>query len=261
MARACEEVGFFYVRNHSITGESIDNLRREAGIFFEQPMDEKMRLKLDQRMRGYLPLDYSSYEGEDRAAKSHQEGFWMSYERALDPVRPMHGPNIWPEDHPALKAAMEAYFASAERLANALLRGFASALNLGPDYFDQYFVAPHTMLKLNHYPPQDSPESIKHIGVVPHTDSGAFTILWQDEGDGLEIQNKDGEWIGAPSHPGHFRHQYRKPDADLERRAVFLNAAPGHQPRRPRPLLDPDVRQSGPRGPGRAARRRTGATD
>ena len=61
-----------------------------------------------------------------------------------------------------------------------------------------------SLLKLNHYPPQDSPESVKHIGVVPHSDSGAFTILWQDDGDGLEIENKSGEWIGAPSIPGTF---------------------------------------------------------
>ncbi|MGI9386657.1 MAG: 2OG-Fe(II) oxygenase family protein, partial [Methyloligellaceae bacterium] len=63
---------------------------------------------------------------------------------------------------------------------------------------------PLTLWKLNHYPPQDSPESIKHIGVVPHSDSGAFTILWQDDGDGLEIENKSGEWIGAPSIPDTF---------------------------------------------------------
>ncbi|MEM7427611.1 MAG: 2OG-Fe(II) oxygenase family protein [Pseudomonadota bacterium] len=204
LARACEEVGFFYVANHGVPAKLIEDVRSAAGAFFERPMDEKMLIRLDQRMRGYLPLDYSSYEGEDRAAKSHQEGFWMSYERSLDETRPMHGPNLWPKGHPALRSSMEAYFAAAERLANALLRGFSAALGQAPDTLGQYFAAPQTMLKLNHYPPQDSPQSIKHIGVVPHTDSGAFTILWQDEGDGLEIQNKDGEWIGAPLIPGTF---------------------------------------------------------
>lgn len=204
LARACEEVGFFYVTNHGVAPELIENLTREARAFFEQPMDEKVKIQLDQRMRGYLPLDYSSYEGEERAAKSHQEGFWISYDRPLDEARPMHGPNLWPEGHDGLRRAMDAYFDAAERLANALLRGFSAALDLPPGELSQYFATPQTMLKLNHYPPQDSPESVKHIGVVPHTDSGAFTILWQDDGDGLEIQNRDGEWIGAPSIPGTF---------------------------------------------------------
>ncbi len=204
LACACEEVGFFYVRNHGIPGALIEDMRREASLFFKRPMSEKMLIKLDQRMRGYLPLDYSSYEGEDRAAKSRQEGFWMSYGRPADPERPMHGPNKWPPDHPALKSSLAAYFDAAERLANALLRGFSSALGLHADELGKLFLTPQTMLKLNHYPPQDSPESIRHIGVVPHTDSGAFTILWQDEGDGLDIRNRDGEWIGAPSIPDTF---------------------------------------------------------
>ncbi len=42
------------------------------------------------------------------------------------------------------------------------------------------------------------------IGVVPHSDSGAFTILWQDDHGGLEIQNKNGEWVGALPMPDTF---------------------------------------------------------
>ena len=54
------------------------------------------------------------------------------------------------------------------------------------------------MLKLNHYPPQENPTEVGNIGVVPHTDSGGFTILWQDDNVGLEIQSKSGEWVLAP---------------------------------------------------------------
>ncbi len=204
LERACTDVGFFYVHNHGVAPELINELRERASAFFNQPMAEKMKLAINAQLRGYLPLDYSSYEGEVRAAKSHQEGFWVSYDRALSAARPLDGPNLWPAGQPGLKAAMLAYFDAVERLAEALQRGFAMALGLGERGLDGYFDAPMSMLKLNHYPPQDAPESVKHIGVVPHSDSGAFTILWQDDGDGLEIENKSGEWIGAPSIPGTF---------------------------------------------------------
>jgi hypothetical protein len=37
----------------------------------------KESLLLGQHMRGYLPLYYRSYEGEERAGTCHQEGFWV----------------------------------------------------------------------------------------------------------------------------------------------------------------------------------------
>lgn len=204
LATACTDVGFFYVRNHGIPRELVKDLRSQAGRYFEQPMADKMQLPLDQRMRGYLPLNYSSYEGEKREAKSRQEGFWIGYDRPLSDHYFLDGPNQWPEDHPGLRDAMLAYQTAMQDLTKALERGFAQALGLGADGLNDYFERPMTMLKLNHYPPQDNPVHESYIGVVPHSDSGAFTILWQDDGDGLEIQNKSGEWIGAPSIPDTF---------------------------------------------------------
>lgn len=204
LATACTDVGFFYVRNHGVARNLIADLRIQAAQFFNQPMADKLRLKVDPRLRGYLPLDYSSYDGEARAAKSHQEGFWVGYERPVSESVPLQGPNLWPDNQPDLKHTMLAYFDAMECLAEALQRGFSAALGLPASGLGRHFAEPMSMLKLNHYPPQDAPESVKHIGVVPHSDSGAFTILWQDEGDGLEIQNKSGEWIGAPSIPDTF---------------------------------------------------------
>lgn len=204
LAAACTDVGFFYVRNHGVPRQLITALRHEAGRFFEQPMASKMELHIDQKLRGYLPLDYSSYKGEDREAKSRQEGFWVGNERPVSEQYFMDGPNQWPADHPELRDIMQAYQSAMGSLSTALERGFARALGLAPDGLAPYFERPMTMLKLNHYPPQDNPEHVSYIGVVPHTDAGAFTILWQDDGDGLEIQNKSGEWIGAPSIPDTF---------------------------------------------------------
>ncbi|MGI9406071.1 MAG: isopenicillin N synthase family dioxygenase [Hyphomicrobiaceae bacterium] len=204
LASACTDVGFFYVRNHGVPQDLIAGLRHEASLFFGKPMEEKLKVHIDPRLRGYLPLDYSSYENEEREARSHQEGFWIGYDRPLNDRQPLEGPNVWPGGHPGLKDVMLRYQTAVEPLIGALESGFAQACGLPADGLSRFFERPMTRLKLNHYPPQDNPETVKHIGVVPHTDSGAFTILWQDDGDGLEIQNKSGEWIGAPSIPETF---------------------------------------------------------
>jgi isopenicillin N synthase-like dioxygenase len=198
LGKACSEIGFIYIRNHGVRRELVDRMAEQARLFFARPMDEKMRIVLDQRMRGYLPLNYRSYEGEARAGTSHQEGFWIGHERPLSTTDPLVGPNQWPEGLPHLKPTMLEYFTAVEELCQVLQRGFALALGLAPNFFQALFSAPNSRLKLNHYPPQDAPEADNDIGVVPHSDSGGFTILWQDNNGGLEVQSKSGEWVGAP---------------------------------------------------------------
>ena len=204
IGRACSEVGFFYVYNHGVLGALIEQLRAEAAQFFSRPKDEKMRMVLDSTMRGYLPLNYRSHEEDERAGTNLQEGFWMGQERPPDPAHPFDGPNRWPEESTGLKPAMEAYFTAVESLAGHLQRGFATALGVDLVHFQRFFDRSQSRLKLNHYPPQYAPERLDEIGVLPHSDTGAFTILWQDENGGLEIENKSGEWVGVPPIPDTF---------------------------------------------------------
>lgn len=195
--QACTAVGFFYIVNHDVASALITDLVAQAQAFFALPDAGKQALLLDQRMRGYLPLYYRSYEGEERAGTSHQEGFWIGHDTEVDPGRPLDGPNRWPQSLPRLQSAMQAYLESVEALSQRLLRLFALALGLPDDALLANFANPSSRLKLNHYPPQRDPVSENNIGVVPHSDSGCFTILWQDDNGGLEVQNRAGDWVGA----------------------------------------------------------------
>jgi len=198
LGKACSDIGFIYVRNHAVPRDLVTRMADQAKLFFARPMDQKMRIVLDQRMRGYLPLNYRSYEGESRAGTSHQEGYWIGHEEPLSATDPLVGPNQWPEGLPDLRPTMLEYFIAVEELSRVLQRGFALALGLATDFFQALFSTPNSRLKLNHYPPQDAPEAENDIGVVPHSDSGGFTILWQDDNGGFEVQRKSGEWVGAP---------------------------------------------------------------
>lgn len=202
--RACRDVGFLYIANHGVPPATIDRLVAQAKLFFALPLDAKMALALDARMRGYIPLKYRSYEGEARAGTSHQEALWVGHERPASAAHYFDGPNHWPAALPGLKPAMLAYFDAVDRVSLALMRGFGAALGLGLDFFAELFRHPTSRLKLNHYPPQDNPDNVNDIGVVPHADSGGFTILWQDDHGGLEVESKSGEWVGAPPVPGSF---------------------------------------------------------
>tara|TARA_Y100000588_G_C14094558_1_gene856011 strand:- start:200 stop:1174 length:975 start_codon:yes stop_codon:yes gene_type:complete len=201
--KACANIGFFYIQNHNVPASLISSLKSATETFFSSPIDEKMCLGIDQRIRGYYAENRSHsvenlIKGEDRGGLSHKEGFWVGHERPLCSKALLHGPNQWPINHPELKHYMLEYFEATEELANVLLRGFALALELDECVFDSFFQKPMTSLLLNHFPPQENPTVYDEIGLVPHSDAGGFTILWQDNIGGLEIQNRSGEWVSAP---------------------------------------------------------------
>jgi isopenicillin N synthase-like dioxygenase len=204
IARACSQTGFFYIANHGVPRDCVATLRTQSAAFFALPMAERMQIRMGASIRGYLPLGYRSEETDSPGGTNLQEGFWMGHERAADVNCPFDGPNVWPANCPELKPAMEAYFGALEGLSLHLRWAFAQALQVEPARFDAVFDHPQTRLKLNHYPPQELPETLDEIGVVPHSDTGAFTILWQDENGGLEIENKSGEWVGVPPIPDTF---------------------------------------------------------
>jgi isopenicillin N synthase-like dioxygenase len=89
-------------------------------------------------------------------------------------------------------------------LAETLMRGFALALDLAPDFFADKIDQPCASLRLLHYPPQEGQIEAQTMGCGAHTDYGCLTILAQDANGGLQVRNSAGEWIAAPPVPDTF---------------------------------------------------------
>ena len=56
MAKACLDSGFFYVVNHGIRQEFMDEVFAQSKRMFEQPLSEKMKLLRNEKHRGYTPI-------------------------------------------------------------------------------------------------------------------------------------------------------------------------------------------------------------
>ncbi|MPS28317.1 MAG: isopenicillin N synthase family oxygenase [Alcaligenaceae bacterium] len=209
IAEASHTMGFFYVVNHGMPASRIDAMFEVARRFFALPLEEKMaiRLALSDKYRGYLPFKMM---GADPSLKGNlHEAFQIHAELPPDhPAvlagKPLHGANQWPASLPGLRTAMLDYFRDMSALSQTFLRMFAAGLDLPPDSFTRYFQNPMMQLRIMHYPPQEPTESGDHLGTRPHTDSGAFTFLAQDEVGGLEILSPAGDWITVPPLRGSF---------------------------------------------------------
>ncbi len=207
---ACRNVGFLYITGHGVPQSQIDAVYRIAGEFFDLPLAEKLRYDTRQlqRHRGYVALGGLAADPHDAAAYDLQEAFEVSLELpASDPDylagHIMFGPNVWPEQPVEFRDVVYGYYERIRALGQALFRGFALALALPEDYFEDKISKPMAQLRVVQYPPQPEPIDPRHIGVSPHTDYECFTIL-ATSAPGLQVRNQAGEWIDAPPVPGAF---------------------------------------------------------
>ena len=86
-----------------------------------------------------------------------------------------------------------------DRLGYEMLKLFELALDRPDGTLKQYFTKDMNSLRILHYPPQRPDEDGVHLGARAHTDTNAFTILAQDHNGGLEIRNRDNEWVAVPA--------------------------------------------------------------
>ncbi|KAI9743467.1 MAG: hypothetical protein M1818_002779 [Claussenomyces sp. TS43310] len=219
---ACIRAGFFYVSNHGVDQEVIDGLFAASRRFFALPLEEKSKVavKEDQGFKGY---------------ENKKEAFNFGYEPSLDPDTPgdvpwiltpdLQAPNVWPDVlGDEWKKDVFAYYGQVLQLGRRLLKAFALVLDLPETYFDADFVRPGAIMTLLRYPASELDPNNPGIGAhrdyectfsrsyaasyqaceTYDNDIKGFTILLQEDTNGLQVQTPEGNWIEAPPKPGTF---------------------------------------------------------
>ena len=78
----------------------------------------------------------------------------------------------------------------------------AKALKIDRQEMEDLFSDGFQGMRMNYYPPCPEPE--RAIGITPHSDGDALTILFQiNETEGLQIR-KDGRWVPIKPFPNAF---------------------------------------------------------
>src|SRR4051812_16182241 len=135
---ACENVGFFYAAGHGVPEELIDRAFAASRRFHALPLDEKLKLRLNENNIGYLPVN-ASVQGAStvhKATKPNQnESFFISHDRGPDHPdvvagKPLRGRNQWPERLPDIRPDMTAYFRALGAMCDRILPAFAVALDM-----------------------------------------------------------------------------------------------------------------------------------
>ncbi|MFL2802035.1 MAG: isopenicillin N synthase family dioxygenase [Paracoccaceae bacterium] len=197
--KASTDLGFIYIKNHSIPKKLINNLRIDGFNFFRSPVHHKDEISISDKHRGWL--GFGGAKMGDKAKPDLKESFIWGYQYSdgsLPDNHQLRGANKWPDFIPSLKKNSLDYFESVNELAKDLLSCFALGLNLDEDFFIRSCSAPLSRASLVYYPNQPKEMGEMQFGVSEHTDFGLLTILCQDSVGGLQIKGLDGEWFYAP---------------------------------------------------------------
>ncbi|KAF4334863.1 epoxide hydrolase [Fusarium beomiforme] len=202
---ALTEIGFLYVKNHSVPLSTIDDLIQILPKLFSLPYEAKQEIALENSPHF---LGYSAAGSETTAGKADfREQVELATELTKAPdgaplYDGLRGPNQWPTALPELKSVVTRYIDELTLLGKRFLRLVAKALDLPDEVFFSFLSDQHR-LKLVHYPASTTSSQ----GVGPHKDSsGWWTFLLQasPEVNGLQVLNKSGTWIDVPAIPNTF---------------------------------------------------------
>jgi len=188
--RACTDWGFFQITGHGIDPSVIDEVFAVSRAFFAQPAADKRRILRDaDNPWGFFDKELT----KNRQDNKEIYDFGPDTGDGRAPRWP-HGP-LRRRFEPAVRACHD----SCTALALRLLSVIATNLGVSPQVLARGFEhGAHTsFLRLNFYPRHplhdEGPAGQRPLGVGEHTDSGALTILLQDEHPGLEVQ-RNGRW-------------------------------------------------------------------
>ena len=128
--KASTDLGFIYIKNHNIPDKLINDLRNDGLTFFRSSFDEKEKVKISKKHRGWL--GFGGAKMGDKAKPDLKESFIWGYQYddgSLPDNHQLRGLNKWPDFRPSLQKNAMNYFNQINELAKSLSTLLPSAIS------------------------------------------------------------------------------------------------------------------------------------
>lgn len=204
LGKAYEEIGFVAVKNPLISDETVQNLYRVVEAFYNLPLETKLkyeRLELAGQ-RGYT--GFGKEHAKDSNAGDLKE-FWHFGQEVSDddPIKEKYPANVHVDEIPTFfEIGIKAY-KDLENTGKHLLRALALHLKLEETWFDSHIHNGNSILRPIHYPPITS-EPKNAVRAGQHEDINLITLLIGASAEGLQVLNKNNEWVSVTALPDHI---------------------------------------------------------
>lgn len=201
IGEAYEEIGFVALRGHFLSDELSTKLYTEVKSFFDLPTKVKESYEIEGigGQRGFTSFGKESAKGKK---EGDLKEFWHFGQEVVDneKLKAEYPKNVQVNEVPNFnEIGMETY-KKLEKTAIYVLRALALYIGLDEMYFDKYVVNGNSILRPIYYPPiKGEPKGA--VRAAAHGDINLITLLMGASASGLQVQNKQGEWIGVTALP------------------------------------------------------------
>ncbi|MCD7460159.1 hypothetical protein HAX54_042968 [Datura stramonium] len=188
---ACQQWGFLQIINHGVTSSLLEDFKREVIELFRLPMEEKKKLWQQE----------DSFEGFGNVfvVSEEQKLDWSDMFGIITLPPHIRKVDLFQKLPSKLRDIMEVYCKEIKSLALIIIFQLAKALKMDEKEMRDLFSDGMQSIRMNYYPP--CPEPDRTIGLSPHSDADAVTILFQlNETEGLQVR-KDDIWVPVKSLP------------------------------------------------------------
>ena len=191
--------GFAMICDHGIDLALIARGWELTAKFFALPLEQKQSYYLPglAGARGYTPFGTEIAKGAER---HDLKEFWH-VGRDLPPGHRLEAgmpPNVWPDQIEGFRETFTRLYAAFDRAGSVILSCIALNLGLDAHWFDSAIADGNSVLRLLHYPPIADALDSSGPGAIragAHGDINLITLLLGAEEAGLELLDRNGEWL------------------------------------------------------------------
>ena len=201
---AYENIGFVSVKNHFLSQSLEENLYQQVKAFFGLPIETKEKYEIPgiAGQRGYISFGKEHAKG--RTVGDLKE-FWHfgQYVDDADPIKQEYPENVTVSELPEFNAVGKEAYQLLEKTGQYMLRAIAIFLGLNEDFFDGKIHHGNSILRPIFYGPivNDPKDAVR---AAEHEDINLITLLMGASADGLQVLNKQHEWVSVTALPDHL---------------------------------------------------------
>ena len=201
IGRSFERFGFAIIADHGIPADLIGRAEEKARAFFDLPDAVKKSYFIagGGGARGYTPFGIETAKG---ATAYDLKEFWHVGRELPEGHRfaELMAANVWPKEVPGFRETFLELFAAFDAAGLRILEAIARYLDLEPDFFEDTVADGNSVLRLLHYPP--TPGDGPNVRAGAHEDINTITLLLGAEEAGLQLLDRDGNWLPITPNEG-----------------------------------------------------------